>query len=195
MRRLSKTFLLLCLALGGAHNALAATLCAHFACQPDAATAAAPREAEAASHVAETASHETHAAAAPTAHHCGAESSPSHHEGAATDKHDDDGAAAAHPARADAPRAVTAGDIATRVLAPAPADCNHCAGRSAPAPASMSERRADAPRRAPHLAPHDASLIASHPRLPSSSASRLAPTQHAPPRGVSQRLLFSVFLI
>jgi len=63
MRRLSKIFLLLCLALGGGHNALAATLCAHFECQPDAA-AAAPREAE-------TASHETHAAA-PTAHHCGA---------------------------------------------------------------------------------------------------------------------------
>ena len=191
MRRLSKIFMLLCLALGGAHNATAAVLCAHFECQPG-APAVAPRQAGAASHEARAASHEAHAAA--SADHCGAKTLQPRHEGAATDARHDD-ADAARAARADEVRAVTPGDAAPRFLVPAPADCTHCAGRSAPAPASLSERRADEARRAPHLAPHAASLVASHPRLPSSSAARLAPTQHAPPRTVAQYLLISVFLI
>jgi hypothetical protein len=198
MRRLSKISLLLCLALGGAHNALAAALCAHFECQP-AARAVAPRAAG-------DASHEAHDNAAPPARHCGAETSRPRHEDAATAAHhsadastfdsdSDSGHAAAHPAPADGVRAGTAGDAAAmRSLVAAPSDCAHCAGR--PAPASLSERRAEGPRRAPHLAPQGASLVASHPRLPASSAARLAPTQHAPPRRtIPQYLLISVFLI
>lgn len=199
MRRLSKISLLLCLTLGGAHNALAAGLCAHFECQPG-ARAAAPRAAAGA------ASHEAHDNAAPPAGHCGAEILRPRHEGAATDAHhsadaftfdsdSDSDHAAAHTARAVEVRAGTAGDAAAvRSIVAAPFECAHCQGQ--PAPASLSERRADAPRRAPHLAPPDAPPLASHPRLPPSSAARLAPAQHAPPRRtIPPYLLISVFLI
>ena len=182
MRRLSKLCLLLCLALGGAHDALAAALCAHFECESG-ARAAAPQ----AQHEAEGSSHETHAAR--QTRHCGAraESSESRHEAAAPDTH-----AAAH--HADETRSGP-DDAGSLVFAHSPANCRHCVGRPAPAPAALSERRADGPRRAQHFAPPGATFAAAQPRPQSSSAVRLAPTQHAPPRGVPQYLLISVLLI
>lgn len=189
MRRLSKLCFILCLALGGAHDALAAALCAHFECEPGARAAApqAPHAAEGASHEAGAASHETHAAR--QTHHCGAraESSEARREGAAPDTH-----AAAH--HADETRSGTA-DAGSLVFAQAPANCRHCAGRPAPAPAALSERRADGPRRALHFAPPGATFAAAQQCPQSSSAVRLAPTQHAPPRRVPQYLLVSVLLI
>lgn len=184
MRRLSKLSLILCLALGGGHDALAAALCAHFECESG-ARAVAPH----APHEAEAAPHEAHGAAPPT-RHCGAraEGSAARHEGAAADTH----AAAAHHAAGT--RAEPA-DAVSLLFASAPANCRHCAGQPAPAPSALSERRADGPRRATHFAPPGSTFVAARPRPQSAPSVRLAPTQHAPPRGVPRYLLVSVFLI